>query len=207
MKRSREEVIESSSDDAGTSMERGATANKSTENPLVICRKDGEQRSSTSNPCHHKRPRTDRYLQEFRSFEKTRETMMFFQRRLVSSSVNQQQLNQQQQRILQNLNKQWASHEQQFQSMRQRFMDNAQEKLDVKNSIDCLRKQVEQQRCRAHISGSTLSRCVTPSILMLNLGKETTQAVFGLIEAYAGNPSDCEVLDCQKLLSIASAES
>ena len=153
-----------------------------------------DEESKTRPPCH-KRLRTESYLQELQKFNETQKTMSFFQQGLMkiqkslSTGASKHSL------LQENLNKKWEAHEQQFQALRQRLLDNAQVQLDLENSIQCVRKQVEKQSNEA-----------SSPINLLHQGEETTHALFSMIEQFAGRPCQEEVLDCQQLMAIASTE-
>mmetsp|Transcript_8773 Transcript_8773/g.15963 ORF Transcript_8773/g.15963 Transcript_8773/m.15963 type:complete len:187 (-) Transcript_8773:741-1301(-) len=148
-----------------------------------------------------KRPRTERYLQELGKFEKTLTTLEFFQKGLASLGKEQNDgaaspAALHQCLLQQNLSKSRGLEEQKFHFLRQQLVDSAQETLDVSNSIRTMREQA--------LSGSTPTSCCP--LNLLNRGEESTVAFFNIIAEYAGNPSECEIEDCEQLIAVACTD-
>ena len=86
-----------------------------------------------------------------------------------------------------------------YQSSLQQCVDNAQERLDVYNSLQCMRTAAAITTTSTSDSTST-SSC---PLVMLHQGMETTDALFDRIAQFAGIPSNDEIMDCEQLITIA----
>lgn len=151
-----------------------------------------------------KRPRTELYHLEVQRFENVQRTMQFYQQALRETddedvvvtknhSANFYPKDYQDGVLVRrNLERQAMIHHCDFQKRCQAWMDEAQERIDLKYSMDSIRNSING-RIKDGAFPSTLS--------VLNLGKETTERLIGIVAEYAGGmPSDSEVLDCHYLV-------
>lgn len=162
---------------------------------------------------HHriKRPRTERYQRELQRFKNVQKMFDFFQQGL-------RELNEEDQRkmhptknpqpdhdrliLKQNLERQSLVHETEFQGRCQSWMNDAQERLNLKDSIGSITNSVYGINDGIN---AEYQRHPSSNLCILNQGKETTDGIIGSIVEYSGGvPSDREVVDCNGLLSIFS---
>lgn len=138
---------------------------------------------------HRKRPRTDRYLQELNRYESVQQTCSFFQRSLMAANASTSN-----KQVQANLLRQTQSHQRRFQSFSRSCLQDAQEALVLKESMICVQSAV----------ASGLASSSSFPLLLLSVGHETTATWMSAIAAYAGIPSNADVLDCQELLVVAA---
>jgi hypothetical protein len=142
----------------------------------------------TSIHCSRNRPRTERYIVNLQKYQKVQETIRFFQESLKSLGEKSSS----QQLIQHNLSKQLSIQQTKYQSSLLQCVDDAQERLDVYNSLQCVRT--------AAATNKNTSCC---RLVMLHQGIETTNALFDRIAQFAGIPSNDEIIDCEQLITIA----
>ena len=172
-------------------------------------KKDSDSDDETSsNHCIPNRPRTEQYIENLQKYQKIQETIQFFQKSLQSlsdddgdeSTTSSSQQQQQQQLIQQNLSKQLSIQQTKYQSSLQQCVDNAQERLDVYNSLQCMRTAAAISTTTSNSNSKSTSSC---PLVMLHQGMETTDALFDRIAQFAGIPSNDEIMDCEQLITIA----
>jgi hypothetical protein len=163
-----------------------------------------------SDACQNrsKRPRTEKYQREFQRFESVQRTIQFFQQALGEPGEDEvitncaapsgfSALHDHDDLLSRNLESLSIMHRLEFQGRCRSWLDEAQERLDLKEAIASMRNSIYGiKECdkNQHQELSTLS--------LLNLGKETTERLIGSVAEYCGGiPSDCEVLDCHKLVN------
>jgi hypothetical protein len=141
----------------------------------------------TSIHCSRNRPRTERYIENLQKYQKVQETIRFFQESLKSLGEKSSS----QQLIQHNLSEQLSIQQTKYQSSLLQCVDDAQERLDIYNSLQCVRTAA---------TNKNTSCC---SLVMLHQGIETTNALFDRIAQFAGIPSNDEIIDCEQLITIA----
>jgi hypothetical protein len=153
--------------------------------------------SPTSNRSN-KRPRTEEYLRAIKKLDTQRQSIQFFQQQLESIRKDGSASTSLSDILLQNLQVKWECQQHQFQAFHQGMVDIAQRRIQLKNGIESMYRHLQQLRG----PNSKCNHSTNCPLERLQQGEETTSALFGLITDYAGFPSEGEIDDCQRLMTV-----